>query len=249
MPRGGKIVIETGNVTLERGAPETILEAVPGPYVMLAVKDTGTGIVPEARAKIFEPFFTTKEVGHGSGLGLAVVYGIVKQSGGSISVTSEPGVGTTLRVYFQRAAEAAEEARPTERPKPYHGTERVLLAEDELELRRFVTRALEFQGYRVTAVKNGRRALALLKDAKQEFDLVVTDLVMPDMGGRELAKHMADEHIEVPILFTSGYSEDLARWVKADQVDFLPKPFRASELARKIRDILDRLRSGSSAPS
>jgi two-component system, cell cycle sensor histidine kinase and response regulator CckA len=249
MPRGGRIVIETGNVVLEQSTPDTLLEVSPGPYVMLAVKDNGAGIDPELRAKVFEPFFTTKEVGRGSGLGLAVVYGIVKQSGGNVSITSQPGDGTTLRVYFPRAAEATEVARPAERPRPYRGTERVLLAEDELGLRRFMTQALEFQGYRVTPVRNGRKALALLKDAKQEFDLVVTDLVMPDMGGRELAKHMADEHISVPILFTSGYSEDLARWVKADQVEFLPKPFRASELARKIRSILDRTQTSSSPTS
>jgi len=241
MPGGGTITIETSNVTLEESPPGALLQADAGPYVMLSVTDTGVGMTGAVMAKIFEPFFTTKEIGKGTGLGLSVVYGIVKDSGANLSVNSEPGAGTRFQVYFPRVLESPAPAPRVEQPGSSAGSECILLAEDEDELRKFVTRALEFHGYRVLAVKNGREALQLLQASPQPIDIVLTDVVMPDMGGRELAESIRDERLSVPLVFMSGYSKDLDvyRGTKVSRIEFLQKPFGASDLTKKIREVLD----------
>jgi len=241
MPDGGRVTIQTRSVTLEQSS-------VARDYVLLAVEDTGTGMTPELKAHLFEPFFTTKEAGKGTGLGLSVVHGIMKQNSGQISVSSEPGAGSTFRVYFPRAAVAVK-APASEKPAVLSGHENVLVAEDEGGIRRFIAQALEFHGYRVFAAENGREALRILMDSAQPIDIVVSDIVMPDMGGRELAERIAVEFPSVPILFISGYAKDLdvRRWVKASRVDFLPKPFSATDLAKKLREVLDQVQSKASA--
>jgi len=244
MPTGGRILMETRRVQLEKPTRETLLPAVPGAYVALSVTDTGVGMTPETKAKIFEPFFTTKAVGKGTGLGLAVVYGVVKQLGGGIALQSEPGEGTTFWIYFPEVREetlAASEAAVREKPKSFQGSETILLVEDEPSVRRFIKRALTAQGYTVLESRNGVEALQVLELNEQPLDLVMTDLVMPDMGGRELAVQVRSRRPSLPVLYTSGYSKDTAdsQEMVADLEHFLPKPFGPLDLARKVREVLE----------
>jgi two-component system, cell cycle sensor histidine kinase and response regulator CckA len=247
MPFGGKIVIETGNATVVTPSPDTLLEAPPGRYAVLSVSDTGVGMTPEIRAKIFEPFFTTKPVGKGTGLGLAMVYGIVEQQGGAIAVSSEPGRGATFRVYFPEIGRPSVVAASpgAERDATPRGTETVLVVEDEDSVRKFVHYALSSQGYRVLEASNGHEALKILAHAGEEIDLVLTDVVMPDMGGDELAGHLHVLRESLPVLFTSGYSKNLAEGRGPQSAEyFIGKPFSPAELVKKIRDVLDRSRRG-----
>jgi PAS domain S-box-containing protein len=241
MPQGGKIVVETRRVWLDK--PTGLLEAPSGAYVALTVKDTGTGMTPEVTAKIFEPFFTTKAVGKGTGLGLSVVYGVVKQLGGAIDVESEVGRGTTFCIYFAEVLDRATMPSGAGREKPdsYRGSETILVVEDEDTVRRFIKRALTAQGYRVLESRNGVEALHVLQHAEQRLDLVMTDLIMPDMGGRELAAQVRARRPSVPVLYTSGYSKDVGdpREAPANAEYFLPKPFGPSDLARKVREVLE----------
>jgi PAS domain S-box-containing protein len=211
MPDGGELTLATAAVTLDACSRDLVLEPLPGRYVMLAVKDTGTGMTPEVRRKIFEPFFTTKPVGKGTGLGLAVVYGIVKQAGANLSVSTEAGKGTAIRVYFPEVNPATEVHELEGRRSPqrsFGGKETILVVEDEDALRQFTARALEAQGYRVILASNGREALALLDQLAGGVDLIVTDVVMPEMGGRDLGAQIRRRSREVPIVFISGYSKD-----------------------------------------
>jgi two-component system, cell cycle sensor histidine kinase and response regulator CckA len=190
MPQGGKIIIETANAELGKSYADLHSEVEPGSYVMLAVSDTGCGMDEETRARIFEPFFTTKEVGKGTGLGLSTVYGIVKQSGGSVWVYSERGHGTTFKVYLPRIVEEAQESKPApEHEEPLRGTETVLLAEDEEVVRRLAREVLEGHGYRVLGAANGGAAAVACKGHDGPIHLLITDVVMPGMGGRDLANH------------------------------------------------------------
>jgi two-component system, cell cycle sensor histidine kinase and response regulator CckA len=250
MPKGGRILVETRRVWLEKPTRYTLLEAAPGTYVALTIKDTGSGMTPEVKAKIFEPFFTTKTVGKGTGLGLSVVYGVVKQLGGGIDLQSEPGQGTTLCIYFPEVREgrpaSASESEVREKSGSYGGNETILVAEDEDTVRKYIKQALAAQGYTVLESSNGMEALHVLKLTGQRIDLVVTDLIMPDMGGRELATHVRVRRPALPVLYTSGYSKDMGDYKEAlaNAEYFLPKPFGPLDLARKVREILDHSRLG-----
>jgi PAS domain S-box-containing protein len=256
MPSGGKLTIETAALVLDEQYVSTHLEVTPGPHVMLAVTDTGQGMSDEVRMRIFEPFFTTKEVGKGTGLGLSVVFGIVKQSGGSISVYSEPGVGTTFRIYFPQVAPAgvAEQSlarTPVQEIVLLRGSETILLVEDEEAVRTFAANVLRRQGYEVLEAHHGLHALELLKRAESSVQLLVTDVVMPEMGGPALVARLRDVHPTLPVLYMSGYAERAIvhnGLVKSKQA-FLPKPFTPIVLARKVREVLDKARPGSTAPS
>jgi two-component system cell cycle sensor histidine kinase/response regulator CckA len=253
MPDGGTITIETANVELDPAfpAPHAPTEIRPGPYVALVVSDTGSGMDEVIKARIFEPFFTTKERGSGTGLGLATVYGIVKQSGGYVWVYSELGEGTTFRIYLPRtASESVEVHRAAEQPAVPRGAETILVVEDEPLVRGLASRVLAKNGYRVLTAANGAEALRASAESTNPIDLVVSDLVMPEMGGRELAEQLRTRHSGVRVLFMSGYTEDAAlrRAVLRPGEAFLAKPFTPDALARKVREVLDTA-PGAAVPS
>ena len=240
MPDGGRLTIETANVTLDHGFG-ALPEGGPGEHVMLAVSDNGHGMSDEVKAHIFEPFFTTKETGKGTGLGLSTVYGIVQQSGGSISVCSAPGRGTTFRIYLPLATVArARREAPAVRVPVSIGSETILLVEDEERVRRAARRILEGSGYSVLEAATGAEAVRLCETHPTAIGLVITDMVMPEMGGRELFAHVARLRPEAKILFMSGYTEDAALHddMLAPGAMFLDKPFTPVTLTRKVREAL-----------
>jgi CheY-like chemotaxis protein len=241
MPKGGKLTIETANVALDANYAREHVSVKPGSYVMMAVTDNGIGMDAETCARVFEPFFTTKEQGKGTGLGLSTVYGIVKQSGGYIRATSALGSGSTFEVYLPECTELpkepqAEAAEATE--SPGRG-ETVLLVEDEDAVRMAERKALVRAGFRVLEAANGVHALNVY--ATSRIDLVVTDLIMPEMGGRELATRLRQRNPEVKVLFTSGYTDDAT--IRGGETgpasSFLAKPFTPEALSRKARELLD----------
>jgi two-component system, cell cycle sensor histidine kinase and response regulator CckA len=243
MPRGGKLTIETGNVTLDEDYARLRPEVKAGDYVMLAVSDNGTGMPPEVQARLFEPFFTTKDAGKGTGLGLATCHGIVKQSGGHIAVYSELGQGTTFKVYLPRVGapvETTSQSGPDiELPR---GLETVLLVDDEPMVRELGASFLGRLGYTVLVANNGRQAMNLVHaSSNKQIDLLLTDVVMPEMGGRDLADFMRSVSPKTRVLFCSGYTEDVAslRGATGSLVTFLPKPFTVAALAKKVREVLD----------
>jgi PAS domain S-box-containing protein len=241
MPGGGRLTIETANVDLDEAYAQRHASVRPGRYIMVAVSDTGTGMDAETQARIFEPFFTTKEKGEGTGLGLSTVYGIVKQSGGNIWVYSEPGKGTTFKVYFPRVDEIAAEGVPHSADSlPGVGTETILLVEDELSIRALAKRVLEERGYRVLEAGSGKDALERIRGEEGQIHLLLTDLVMPDMGGTELASRLEDKHPTIRVLFMSGYTDDgvVRNGLLGPGRAFLQKPFTPTILARKVREIL-----------
>jgi two-component system, cell cycle sensor histidine kinase and response regulator CckA len=242
MPNGGKLTIETQNVELDAAYVRGHLSAQPGPYVMLAVSDTGVGMDAATQARIFEPFFTTKAQGKGTGLGLATVYGIVKQSGGWIWVYSEPGQGTSFKVYLPRVAEAAAPA-PTSQAPPVsvRGSETVLLVEDEEMIRNLVWKVLKANGYTVLVAGNGRDAEHVAGRHEGPIHLIVTDVVMPGMNGREVAQRLAAARAGIKVLYLSGYTDDaiVHHGVLEPGVAFLQKPFTPAVLGRKVREVLD----------
>jgi len=242
MPRGGKLTIETATVDLDATYAWEHGTVEPGRYVMLAVTDTGVGIDRAARARLFEPFFTTKEFGKGTGLGLATVYGIVKQSGGYIWVYSEPGQGATFKVYLPRVEPGGEPlaARPSP-ARALGGTETILLAEDEAAVRNLARRVLEKHGYKLLLAATGRDGVQLATQHAGPIDLLVTDVVMPEMGGRELAQRLAALQPGLKVLYLSGYTDDMIvrHGVLEAGVAFLQKPFTPDTLLRKIREVLD----------
>jgi len=242
MPRGGKLTLETANVDLDEGYGAAHIEVRPGPHVMLAVSDSGLGMDEATRARIFEPFFTTKEPGRGTGLGLSTVHGIVKQSGGEIWVYSEPGRGTTFKIYLPRTAETAEPARPRPRPvEAPRGSETILLVEDDEPVRALVREALEEHGYAVLTASNGGEGLQVAERFQDPIHLVVTDVVMPDTTGPELAERLAARRPGTRVLFLSGYTGDaiIRHGMLAPGVAFLQKPFTPGALARRVREVLD----------
>jgi hypothetical protein len=241
LPQGGGITVRTAAALLGTQQPDNDPPAPPGPYIALAVSDTGTGLSPEARAHLFEPFFTTKELGKGTGLGLATVYGIVKQNGGFIYVDSAPGQGTTVRVYLPEAVEPlpATEGPPITVPAT-GGSETVLLVEDEPAVRQFARRALEANGYLVLAAARGEEALSLAARHQGPIHVLVTDVVMPGMGGPELARRLAERRPTLRVLYCSGYTDDAAvrEGVREAGRAFLQKPFASEDLIQKLREVL-----------
>jgi CheY-like chemotaxis protein len=242
MPRGGRLTIETADVELDEVYTRQHAGVRPGAYVMLAVSDTGSGMDAETRAHIFEPFFTTKEKGKGTGLGLASVYGTVKQSGGYIWVYSEPGHGTTIKVYLPRIEEAVEEVAKSESlPVSLRGSGTILLVEDEEAVRDLVRESLQDNGYRVLEAKDGAEALQISKRYKDPIHLLLTDVIMPGMNGRELAQRLAFSHPDMKILYMSGYTENAV--VHCGVLDLgmalLQKPFTRDQLAQRVREHLD----------
>jgi CheY-like chemotaxis protein len=244
MPKGGRLTIETENVTLDKDYAATRPEVAPGQYVMLAVSDNGSGMTPEVRARLFEPFFTTKELGKGTGLGLATCHGIVKQSGGHIAVYSEAGQGTTFKVYLPRVDSLEEAKAKVETVKAAHtGTETVLFVEDEPMLRELGVAYLTRLGYTVLSAANGRQAMNLLHaDKTRAVDILVTDVVMPEMGGKELADFLHNISPQTKVLFCSGYTEEAMdlRGTMGSGREFIPKPYTIDALALKLRELLDK---------
>ena len=241
MPQGGRLTIETGAAEIDASYASLHLEARPGHYATLTVTDTGVGMNPETMQRIFEPFFTTKGMGVGTGLGLATVYGIVRQSGGWIRVYSEPGRGAMFQVYFPRVDGPAEASvAPARHAEDGRGSETVLVVEDQPEVRRLALTILSQKGYRLLEASNGAEALALSANYAEPIDLLLTDVVMPGMTGRELANRLLETRPTVKVLFTSGYTAEVIS--HQDVLDagaaYLPKPFTASQLTLKIREIL-----------
>ena len=245
MPKGGRLTIRTRNV--DRAQAEKLGETniAPGEYVLLEVTDTGTGMAPEVLEKIFDPFFTTKEVGKGTGLGLSTVYGIIKQTGGYIFAESAPGSGTTFRIYLPRHEPMPEEAvqrrdAAPEAPRDLTGRGTILLVEDEESVRAFAARALASRGYTVLEADTGAAALELMDEHDGNVDLVVSDVVMPEMDGPTLLKEVRKRNPELKIIFVSGYAEDAFRKnLEGDEkFTFLPKPFNLKELAATVKEVL-----------
>jgi PAS domain S-box-containing protein len=244
MPQGGKVVIETANVELDEEYAGRHIEVQPGSYVMLAVSDNGSGIDEQTKARIFEPFFTTKQEGKGTGLGLSTVYGIVRQSGGHITVESALREGTRFRIYLPPTAAAelkVEDETPPMQPEILSGTETVLVVEDEPALRRLISVSLEKRGYTVLAAEDGTEAIRILENNSGEIDLVVSDIMMPKLNGLELRKKAILLRPEMRFLFISGYAEDtIGRTEHLPQdAGYLEKPFLPIELTRKVRELLN----------
>src|SRR6266568_2112843 len=242
MPQGGKLTIETANVDLDASYAHEHFPVRPGPYVMLAVGDTGTGMDDATQAHLFEPFFTTKEKGKGTGLGLATVYGIVKQSGGFIWVYSERGVGTTFKMYLPRVDAAAEPASGRPAPAPVaRGSETVLVAEDEAPVRAVARHALERYGYHVLEAASAEAALDVAQRYSGPIHVLLTDVIMPGMSGRDLAARLATLRPETRVIYMSGYTDDAItrHGVLEPGFVFVQKPFTPDALARTVRDVLD----------
>jgi PAS domain S-box-containing protein len=243
MPGGGSIRLEVSRVKL--GQAQVPADTTPAPeYVRLRVIDNGSGMSPEVRSHLFEPFFTTKEIGKGTGLGLASVYGIVRQSNGFIGVESEPGMGTTFTMHFPAVSGMAQPEEPAAAtPAPAGGWETILLVEDEDSVRAIVSAVLRRQGYRVLEAATGQGACDIFEQRATEIDLLVTDVVMPGMNGPSLAQRLVGLRPQLRVLFISGYS-DATVDVERPNISFLSKPFQASTLATKVREVLSRPRIG-----
>jgi CheY-like chemotaxis protein len=227
-------------VTLDEEFTRTHAGSVAGEYVMLSVADNGRGMSKESLARVFEPFFTTKEKGKGSGLGLPMVYGIVKQSGGYTLVESEEGRGTTVKIFLPRVYEPVEDEPASKTEETPAGGETILFVEDEDEVREALAGVMKDKGYAVLEASNGAEALEIAEEHEGRIDLLVTDIVMPKMGGRELADKLGRAREGLRILFMSGYSDgEIFRGGLPEGAHFLPKPFTIQALGRKIREILD----------
>jgi two-component system cell cycle sensor histidine kinase/response regulator CckA len=242
MPKGGKLTIETSEVELDESYAALHFDVPPGRYVLLAVSDTGSGMDAKTLSHVFEPFFTTKEVGKGTGLGLSTVYGVVKQSGGHVTVYSERGVGTTFKIYLPRVEDAPERARRSpSQTRPAGGTETVLVVEDEEAVRRLACQSLEAHGYKPLPAASASEALLLCEKHHGELHLMLTDVVMPHVSGRELAQRAAAFRPQMKVLFMSGYTDNaiVHHGVLDAGTPFLQKPFTPRSLAQKVREVLD----------
>ena len=242
MPEGGRLLIETANTLLDETYAQDQVDVIAGEYVQVSVSDSGTGMAADTVSQAFDPFFTTKVMGKGSGLGLSMVYGFVKQSGGHARIYSEEDEGTAIRLYFPRAIATNEV--PYEAPReiePRGGTEHILAVEDDDQVRTYVTTLLESLGYRVTAAHSGAEALDILAQC-QDIDLLFTDVVMPGgINGRQLSEQALRIHPDMKVLFTSGYSENaIIHNGRLDRgVQLISKPYHREQLAVKLREILD----------
>jgi two-component system cell cycle sensor histidine kinase/response regulator CckA len=236
MPQGGKVVIEIANIDLEEGPGSKNLGLNPGPYVMMAISDTGVGMNAETRSRLFEPFFTTKSPGKGSGLGLATVYGTVKQSEGAVTVYSQPGCGTIFEVYLPRVKEPLAEPA---RKGSAKGSETILLVDDEEGVRKLVLAVLKSSGYDVLEASNGALALAAFDKNAHKIDMVLTDIVMPQMTGFELGQELVARTPGLKILYMSGYRDNAIGGVGEAPKAFLHKPFTPDALLMKVREVLD----------
>jgi len=240
MPEGGKLLLETVNHTLADISTNGRPDLTPGDYVVLTLTDSGQGMDAATAAQIFEPYYTTKARGAGTGLGLSTVYGIVKQSGGHIELESEPGIGTTFRLYFPQVAEKAEAFSPKPPDeRPLRGSETILLVEDEEALRRVGREMLEMYGYTVLLAADGAAGLALAQNHPDPIQLLMTDILMPKMSGIELAERLSTLRPELKILYTSGYNDNGVNLQTIERARYLQKPYAMEELARTLRQLLD----------
>jgi len=243
MPGGGKLTIETSNVELDKAYAKKHIAVKPGPYMMLSVSDTGVGMTPEVRERIFEPFFTTKGRDKGTGLGLSTVYGIVKQSGGNIWVYSEVGKGTTFKIYLPRVDEPAEELRVKKETKelPF-GNETILLVEDDASVRKLAIKILKRQGYEILEAADGDGALEICKGLEKPVHLLLTDVVMPGMSGRQVADKLREVRGDFKVLYMSGYTDNAIslHGILEEGLEYIQKPFTVESLARKVREVLDK---------
>ncbi len=249
MPNGGKLTIETTNTVHDEEYASRHVSVQAGYYVMLAISDTGCGMDKETQSHLFEPFFTTKETGKGTGLGLSTVYGIIKQSGGNIWAYSEPGLGTTFKIYLPRVEKAAKIYKPRLKPKEAGapgGTETILLVEDEDAVRSMVSKILKNKGYTVLEARQGNEAIDICERLEGSINLMVTDVIMPHMSGRELAGRLAPMRPEMRVLYMSGYPDNtiVQHGVLESGTAFLQKPFTINALELKVREVLDGTRQG-----
>jgi len=240
MPRGGRFSIETTSVEWDESHIQSRPGAQAGPYVMLAVSDTGVGMNVETCGHIFEPFFTTKEVGKGTGLGLSTIHGIVEQSGGSVEVASELGRGTTFKIFMPRVVDAQADSGKPEAVVAIGGKETVLVVEDQAVVRRYAATALRTFGYQVIEAENADEALQVCERERDRIDLILTDVVMPGLSGRELADRLKQLRPEIKVMFMSGYTDDAIVHPGALEkgAEFIQKPFSPDQLAIKVREML-----------
>jgi CheY-like chemotaxis protein len=241
MPGGGKLILETANAEVDQTYAGPNVDLKPGSYLVLAISDTGMGMDSETLLHLFEPFFTTKAPGKGTGLGLATAYGIVKQSGGAISVYSEPGRGTTVKIYLPSAeAKAAAEAEEQSPAEALRGSETILVLEDEARVRKLVCGVLAGRGYQVLEAVRGEEAVRIAAEHQGRIDLLLTDVVMPEMSGPQVLEQMRARHPEMKVLFMSGYTDEamMHHGILESGAPFLQKPFLPETLARKVREAL-----------
>jgi len=238
----GTLIVETKNVVIDETYSVTHFDVIPGDYVLLIVNDDGCGMEKEVLNNLYEPFFTTKELGKGTGLGLATIYGNVKQNNGIIDVCSEPNQGTSFKIYLPRSTISEEEPKQVSiQTKPYRGTETVLLVEDEESLLKLVKRTLEGYGYTVLAASTPNIALDLANKYKSSIDLLISDVVLPGMNGLELAKRMSLIYPDIKHLFMSGYTDNVItnKGILSEGVHFIQKPFSMTFLIYKVQEILN----------
>ncbi|HQU82754.1 MAG TPA: PAS domain S-box protein [Pyrinomonadaceae bacterium] len=242
MPKGGKLTIETDNVFLDESYTSKHQDVTPGEFVQLSVSDNGSGMDKAIQEHIFEPFFTTKEIGKGTGLGLAMCHGIIKQNGGHIWLYSEPGQGTTFKIYLPRVTESEKPISQNEFPKEIKGTETILLVEDEAMVRGITVETLRTFGYNIIECGSGKEAIEKAKSHKDKIHLLLTDVVMPGMSGKELSLELQKIIPELRILYVSGYTENtiVHHGILEDEVEFVPKPYNINHLATKVREVLDK---------
>jgi two-component system cell cycle sensor histidine kinase/response regulator CckA len=246
MPRGGKLTIETANVNLDEAFAQQHVGIRAGPHIMLAVTDTGIGMNAATKARIFEPFFTTKPKDKGTGLGLSTVFGIAQQSGGAVWVYSEPGKGTAFKVYLPRVDREVGQVRTAALRPVKRGSETILLVEDDDQVRLVARGILRRNGYEVIEARQGGEALLHGKQHPGPIHLMLTDVVMPEMSGPELAKRLAKDRPDMKVLCMSGYTDDsiVRHGVLEAQIAYLQKPFTPDALTRKVREVLDSRQSG-----